>query len=216
MSDHQQGPGPGPLPPPPPAMAAQGGAWPAVPRVMPLPGMVPPPPAPPGWPGYGAYPPPPAPPGMGGPMGGPMMGAAPPAPRSPYAPGVIITSPFGTRVDPQTGEQRFHHGIDIGMPVGTPVLAVIPGRVEVWEHPDAGNAVTLTGQAGPYAVEIRYLHLSRPLVPSGAHVAAGQAIAESGNTGRSTGPHLHLEIKVNGQLVDPAQILDIRDMPRRG
>lgn len=115
----------------------------------------------------------------------------------------VLTSPFGYRTHPVTGNRDFHEGADLGVPEGTPVRAAL------------GGVVAQAGWRGGYgyAVEINhgngystlYAHLSRVLVAPGTPVAAGQVIALSGNTGRSTGPHLHFEVRYNGRPVDPAQ-----------
>lgn len=112
-----------------------------------------------------------------------------------------ITSSFGVRVHPVTGETKMHNGIDIGIPEGTPVNAAAAGTV-VYAAPmgTAGNAIIIKHDGG---VETRYYHLLKINVQSGQTVEAGQQIALSGTTGRSTGPHLHFEVRVNGNPVDP-------------
>lgn len=113
-----------------------------------------------------------------------------------------ITSPFGYRVDPTTGEWSFHTGVDIGVPVGTPVRAAAAGVVTfVGWNGGYGQAVII--DHGPFTTI--YGHLSRYYYAPGTYVAAGQVVAESGNTGRSTGPHLHFEWRIDGTPVDPLQ-----------
>ena len=86
------------------------------------------------------------------------------------------------------------------MPIGTPIVAPADGRVEkVANHPAAGRYVVIRHDNG---YQTRYLHLSRPLVSRGDRVTMGERIALSGNTGRSTGPHLHYEVLVNNSQVN--------------
>lgn len=112
-----------------------------------------------------------------------------------------ISSNYGSRRDPINGRRRFHDGIDIAAKKGTPVSAISLGFV------------SFTGRKGGYGkvVEInhsdslksRYAHLSRILVKKGQVVHKGDTIAKVGNTGRSTGSHLHLEVRKNGKAVNP-------------
>jgi len=106
-----------------------------------------------------------------------------------------VSSPFG----PRWG--RMHQGLDIAAPVGRPVRASKAGvAVTVEAQSGYGNLVIIDHGTGETT---RYAHLSRSLVVPGQPVAAGQAIAEVGNTGRSTGPHLHFEVRIAGTAVDP-------------
>ena len=122
-----------------------------------------------------------------------------------------LSSPFGSRTDPLTGQPAFHHGVDLAAPEGTPVRAYDTGRV-IWAGPggDYGLAVGIrhdgNGQITWYA------HLSEIRVDAGAFVRRGQEIGRVGATGRATGPHLHFEIRENGRRIDPwpalAAVLD--------
>lgn len=116
-----------------------------------------------------------------------------------------ITSPFGDRINPVTGKRSFHEGVDIAVPEGTPVGAVLGGVVTFagW-NTALGNCVVITSDGG---VRAMYGHLSQFAVSAGTQVAAGQVIGYSGNTGWSTGPHLHLQVEVNGQPCDPLEWL---------
>lgn len=108
------------------------------------------------------------------------------------------------RKHPVTGRVSPHYGTDFAMPSGTPVNAPADGRVEkVGNHPLAGRFVVLRHDNG---YRTRYLHLSQPLVSRGERVSMGERIALSGNTGRSTGPHLHYEVIVNNKQVDPMRV----------
>lgn len=111
-----------------------------------------------------------------------------------------VTSLFGPRVAPRPGASSFHEGLDIGAPIGTPIYAMSDGVV-LYAGPASGfgSEVVLSHRGGVTTV---YGHVSRILVPSG-RVAVGQPIALVGNEGESTGPHLHTEVRVDDQPVDP-------------
>lgn len=112
-----------------------------------------------------------------------------------------ITSPFGWRIHPITHDRRKHDGVDLGVPIGTQVYAAQAGRViAVGTNEKGGNWIILDHGNG---VRTSYCHLSQWQVAKGQQVQRGEPIALSGNTGRSTGPHLHFNVKVAGQLVDP-------------
>lgn len=112
-----------------------------------------------------------------------------------------LSSRYGVRRDPINGEQRMHMGVDVPLPHGTPV------------HATEGGVVTFAGWANGYgnmveiahgsALRTRYAHLSSIDVSRSGVVAAGQQIGRVGSTGRSTGSHLHYELRVNGRAVDP-------------
>jgi len=114
---------------------------------------------------------------------------------------VRITSPFGVREHPMLGGMRMHTGVDLGTAVGTPVRAVgagvvrrassdgINGRIVILDH---GRGVVTT-----------YCHNDALLVHDGQHVEKGQIVARSGKSGRTTGPHLHYQIDLAGEPVDP-------------
>ena len=106
-----------------------------------------------------------------------------------------LTSGYGRRWG------RLHAGIDLASGIGSPVRAVAAGRVESagWEG-GYGRAVRITHSDGTVTV---YGHMSALLVDSGERVEAGQLIGREGNTGHSTGPHLHFEVRVNGTPVNP-------------
>lgn len=112
-----------------------------------------------------------------------------------------ISSGFGDRMDPFTGEQGVHKGVDFAAPAGTDVLAVAAGVV-TWAGPREGygNLVEVEHGKG-YAT--RYAHNSVVLVKVGDEVQRGQAIARVGSTGRSTGPHVHFEVLRGGLQVNP-------------
>lgn len=126
----------------------------------------------------------------------------PPFDRQPFSGNYRISSHFDLRrPHPITGRVAPHYGTDWAMPVGTSILAPADGRVvRVASHPNAGRYVVIEHGQG---YTTRYLHLSRSLVRPGEWVHRGQRIALSGNTGRSTGPHLHYELHVSGRPVNP-------------
>ncbi|KAA0009950.1 peptidoglycan DD-metalloendopeptidase family protein [Billgrantia pellis] len=108
------------------------------------------------------------------------------------------------RQHPVTGRISPHRGTDWAMPIGTAVRAPADGRVEkVGNHPVAGRYVVIRHDNG---YRTRYLHLSRAMVNRGDRVSMGERIALSGNTGRSTGPHLHYEVIVNNNPVDAMKV----------
>lgn len=125
--------------------------------------------------------------------------------RYPFNGEYRMSSSFNLRRQhPVTGRISPHYGTDWAMPIGTPVNAPADGLVEkVGNHPLAGRFVVIRHDNG---YRTRYLHLSQPLVSHGERVSMGEMIARSGNTGRSTGPHLHYEVIVNGNQVDPMRV----------
>lgn len=117
---------------------------------------------------------------------------------------VRLTSRFGSRRDPFTHSASFHGGVDIGCPVGTPVRAARDGYVSYAEIEDGyGKVVVIVHDKG---YETIYGHLSKILVWEKKQVRKGDLIALSGNTGRSTGPHLHFEVRKNGKRVHPGSL----------
>ncbi|MFC4778767.1 M23 family metallopeptidase [Paenibacillus sp. GCM10023252] len=112
-----------------------------------------------------------------------------------------VTSLFGIRKDPFNGKDTFHSGLDLGGSIGEPVYATADGVVSLSDEDDThGNYIMINHGRG---VRTRYLHLHTRAVEDGDKVKKGQPIGELGNTGRSTGPHLHYEVSVNGENVDP-------------
>jgi murein DD-endopeptidase MepM/ murein hydrolase activator NlpD len=116
-----------------------------------------------------------------------------------------LTSQFGIRKGPFTGGYRHHSGIDIAASQGTAIRSAAGGRVSFAGHAGGyGNMVELDHGNG---LRTRYAHLSRILVGSGSTVAGGEIIAEAGSTGRSTGSHLHFEVRENGNARNPLAYL---------
>ncbi|MDR2684212.1 MAG: M23 family metallopeptidase [Prevotellaceae bacterium] len=112
-----------------------------------------------------------------------------------------ITSPFGYRTAPLGGASTFHNGIDIATPTGTPVVSPADGTVtDVNQTASGGKQVIVTHYDG---YKTGYSHLSEQLVTAGQKVAQGELIAKTGNTGNSTGAHLHFTLTYNGIKIDP-------------
>lgn len=117
-----------------------------------------------------------------------------------------ISSGFGDRESPFDSSNEFHEGIDISAPSGSSVAAAAEGVVTfAARNNDLGNAVTIDHG---YGIVSRYGHLSEISVHVGQKVIAGQRIGSVGSTGRSTGPHLHYEVAVNGYKVNPIKYLN--------
>ena len=112
-----------------------------------------------------------------------------------------VTSGFGNRKSPFTGQEEFHRGLDISAPRGTPVYAPASGRV-VAADKDGSNGLTLVLSHSPN-ISSRYSHLQRIAVKPGEVVKRGDLIAFVGDTGRSTGPHLHYEVLLAGVPQNP-------------
>ena len=116
-----------------------------------------------------------------------------------------VTSNFGIRNDPFTGEPKRHRGIDFAGTIGTELMAVAPGRVvSAGERVGYGTTVEIDHGLGFTTL---YAHLSQTLVTRGDWVRPGTVIGLAGSTGRSTGPHLHYEIRYKGVPFDPAKFV---------
>ena len=119
------------------------------------------------------------------------------------------SSSFGWRLDPFNGHKAFHDGLDFTAATGTPIYAAAGGIVSAAEQtPDYGKIVKIDHGSG---LETRYAHTSLIVVKVGDRVEKGQKIAEVGSTGRSTGPHLHYEIRLSGNALDPRKYLNARN-----
>lgn len=125
--------------------------------------------------------------------------------RFPFLGRAKITSSFNpARVHPVTGVTRPHYGTDFGMPVGTPVVAPADGVVVKAAFTRSTGYYIVLRHRGSYSTV--YMHLSRLLVRQGQSVKMGKVIARSGNTGLSTGPHLHYELRINGRPVNAMRV----------
>ncbi len=137
--------------------------------------------------------------GIGSILGDRLGGTRPGSLRSPASGG--IASPFGWRVHPIYGDQRLHAGIDIDAPHGAPVRAAADGTVVIAGYQTGyGNTVVIDHGGGLATLSA---HLSVISVRAGQTVSVGQLVGAVGNTGNSTGPHLHFEVRINGSPVDP-------------
>lgn len=118
----------------------------------------------------------------------------------------VVTSEFGWRRDPFTGKGAGHTGIDLGMPKGTPIRAALTGTVYLVRYSTTGYGYHVMIDHGGGFVTL-YAHCSKLLVSEGQQVQAGDIIAEVGSTGRSTGNHLHFEVRINGEKQNPRSYL---------
>nr|WP_250890149.1 M23 family metallopeptidase [Sphingobium nicotianae] len=119
---------------------------------------------------------------------------------------VSLTSSFGTRSDPFNGHKRMHQGIDIPGPLGTPIYATADGIVTRAEWSNGyGNLVEINHGNG---LETRYGHMSKLIAQPNERVRRGQLIGLMGSTGRSTGSHLHYEVRIAGAAVNPMPYIE--------
>ena len=125
----------------------------------------------------------------------------------------FVTSYYGYRVHPISGAKNYHTGVDIGMGQGTEILAGHDGTVTLaGEAGGYGLCVAVEGGAyGGHTLTTKYGHCSQILVSRGQEVKAGDVIAKVGSTGNSTGPHLHLEVLIDGQYMNPLYFADTGD-----
>lgn len=123
--------------------------------------------------------------------------------------GMSLTSGYGVRSDPFRGRAAMHAGIDLAAPIGTPIYATADGFVQRSEWAGGyGNLVELSHGKG---IQTRFGHLSRSLVKAGQRVKRGDLIALMGSTGRSTGSHLHYEVRIDGKAVNPVPFMKSND-----
>lgn len=116
-----------------------------------------------------------------------------------------LTSSFGYRISPFTGQRQLHEGLDISAPAGTPIKVAADGVVTRTSTEDGYGKVVAINHG--YGIVTRYAHNSEIKVKLGQRVHRGDIIALVGNTGRSTGPHLHYEIRINGIPVNPMRYI---------
>lgn len=121
--------------------------------------------------------------------------------------GAVVTSGFGSRNDPFSGERAFHNGVDLAAPVGTAIAAMWDGEVIAVDAEGTGSLGKHIRLQHGGGVEVLYAHCDTIAVAVGDVVAAGKTVATVGDTGRSTGAHLHLSVWQNGSLYDPAPLL---------
>ena len=124
-----------------------------------------------------------------------------------------LTSTFGRRISPFTGRREFHRGIDVVARRGTPVVAPADGLViKAKREAGYGNVLEIRHMQG---IVTRYAHLNKNLVRAGMRVERGEIVAQVGSTGRSTGPHLHYEVRLNGVAVNPMHYIVDTPVGRR-
>lgn len=116
-----------------------------------------------------------------------------------------LTSPFGYRVNPVSGNYGFHTGIDLAVPEGTPISASFYGEIVKTGESDVWGKYVLMRHSD--AFETYYCHMSEIYVEEGAVIRQGETIGLVGSTGWSTGPHLHFEVRIDGVRVDPERLL---------
>ena len=116
-----------------------------------------------------------------------------------------VTSEFGYRRDPFTGQTKGHSGMDIAVPTGTSVRAALPGTVIVSQYSSSYGYYVMIDHGGGFVT--LYAHNSKLLVSVGQTVQAGDVVSLSGSTGRSTGPHVHFEVRINGERTNPRPYL---------
>ncbi len=119
----------------------------------------------------------------------------------PVPPGTRVSSPFGWRNHPTLGRGHLHTGVDLSVAEGTAVKAVAAGRVRRASEDAVNGRVVIVDHGN--GVSTAYCHNSRLRVFAGQRVEAGDVVSESGNTGRSTGPHLHYQLELGGRPMDP-------------
>jgi len=123
-----------------------------------------------------------------------------------------VTSHYGYRVHPISGAKNCHKGIDIGVPIGTEIRAGFDGVVKVAAYDSGyGNYAVIEAARNGTAIEAKYAHCQALFVAAGQAVSKGEIIATVGNTGNSTGPHLHMEVAKNGQSLDPLVFTETGD-----
>lgn len=119
-----------------------------------------------------------------------------------------MTFPFGPAIHPFTGRWYTHTGIDIAHQIGTPIIATANGIVRKVEYDVMGYGIHVEIEHS-YGFSTLYAHLQRAYVTKGQRVSRGQVIGALGSTGQSTGPHLHYEVRIAKQVVDPANYINI-------
>ena len=125
--------------------------------------------------------------------------------------GIKITSPFGNRLHPVTKQpDRFHNGIDIATPIGTPIYAPDDGKVDWLRSDEKGGLMMRATLKNGYTLGFAHLDKFNPdLQVAGSKFAKGKILAYTGNSGASTGPHLHLTVRKNEELLDPQKVFSL-------
>lgn len=126
---------------------------------------------------------------------------------------IYVTSPYGIRQDPFTGKKANHNGIDLRASNAEAYAMMFGEVIKVGSDKRSGNYVTI--RHGEYTVTYTYCHLSKPLVKKKQLVAAGEPVGITGNTGRSTAPHLHITLRKGRKTINPIVILDFIQAARQ-
>jgi murein DD-endopeptidase MepM/ murein hydrolase activator NlpD len=124
--------------------------------------------------------------------------------------GVRLSSDYGMRVHPVSGGRRAHKGVDLAAPVGTPIYATADGTVSRADWFSSYGLYVAIEHGGD--IQTRYGHMSRLNVAAGQQVRKGEVIGYVGSTGRSTGPHLHYEVRIAGAAVNPVPYMQMAEM----
>lgn len=121
-----------------------------------------------------------------------------------------VTNPFGPAIHPFTGEWYLHKGLDIGYGMGQPIVATANGKVTMvdYEEYGYGNYIVIQHK---YGFDTKYGHLQNVYVKEGQVVKQGDVIGTMGNSGLSSGPHLHYEVRIGSQVLDPAKFINMTD-----
>ena len=121
-----------------------------------------------------------------------------------------VTAPYGPSIHPFTGEWYLHMGLDLGYGMGQPIVATANGKVIVKDYQENGFGNFLVIQH-KYGFDTKYAHLQNVYVKEGQEVKQGEIIGTMGNSGLSDGPHLHYEVRIGSQVLDPAKFINMTD-----
>jgi len=121
-----------------------------------------------------------------------------------------VTAPYGPSIHPFTGEWYLHKGLDLGYGMGQPIVATANGKVVIKEYEERGFGNYLVIQH-KYGFDTKYAHMQNIYVKEGQEVKQGDVIGTMGNSGLSDGPHLHYEVRIGSQVLDPAKFINMTD-----
>ncbi|MBN2656756.1 MAG: M23 family metallopeptidase [Spirochaetales bacterium] len=121
-----------------------------------------------------------------------------------------VTNPYGPAIHPFTGEWYLHKGLDLGYGMGQPIVATANGKVTLVDYEKSGFGHYLVIQH-KYGFDTKYAHMQTIVVKEGQEVKQGDVIGTMGNSGLSDGPHLHYEVRIGSQVLDPAKFINMTD-----
>jgi len=121
-----------------------------------------------------------------------------------------VTNPYGPAIHPFTGEWYLHKGLDLGYGMGQPIVATANGKVTLVDYEKNGFGHHMVIQH-KYGFDTKYAHMQRIIVKEGQEVKQGDVIGTMGNSGLSDGPHLHYEVRIGSQVLDPAKFINMTD-----